>query len=238
VFRTTAHVYDLIYEAAGKDYAAESAELHQLIQAHNPHASSLLDVACGTGAHLGHLLAWYEVAGVDVEPGMLAEARRRLPSTVPLIQADMRSFSLQRRFDAVVCLFSSVGYMPSVTDLEGAIANMAAHLARGGVLIVDGWVRPDAWRDPGSVHVVVAESADLRVVRVSRSRRDGRVTTLEMHHLVADQDKIEHLVDHHALTLFSPTEYEAALTGAGLSFKVAIPVGDHDRYIAIRTHDG
>src|SRR5438552_886674 len=107
LFRSTAHLYDLIYEAAGKDYAAESAELHSLIQARNATAASLLDVACGTGAHLAHLGAWYEVAGVDVDPTMLAQARHRLPETVPLIEADMRSFSLGRRFGAVICLFSS-----------------------------------------------------------------------------------------------------------------------------------
>ena len=238
MFRTTARIYDLIYEAAGKDYVAESAELRQVIESHHPRAASLLDVACGTGGHLRHLLAWYDVAGVDLDHAMLREARDRLTPAVPLVQADMRSFSLRRRFDAIVCLFSSIGYLPSVPDLETAIANMVNHLAPGGVLIIDGWVRPDAWRDPGSVHVVVAETPALRVVRVSRSHREGRRTTLEMHHLVADQQSIQHLVDEHSLTLFAPTEYAAALTRAGLSFHVlASPMADRDRYVAVRTHE-
>ena len=48
MFRHTAHIYDLIYEAAGKDYAAESSAIRSLIQARNPEARNLLDVACGT----------------------------------------------------------------------------------------------------------------------------------------------------------------------------------------------
>jgi SAM-dependent methyltransferase len=233
MFRSTAHLYDLIYGASGKDYAAEATELDALVQTRKPGAGSLLDVACGTGAHLAHLMGAYEAAGVDRDPGMLAEARKRLPKDVPLVEADMRTFSLGRRFDAVVCLFSSIGYMASTDDLRAAIRNMADHLHPGGVLILDGWVRPDAWRPSGSVHVDVAEGDGLTVVRVVRSEHSGRTTHLEMHHLVASPDSVEHLVDHHDLTLFEPADYEEALTAAGLAFEVGPgPIPDRDRYIA------
>jgi SAM-dependent methyltransferase len=233
MFRSTAHLYDLIYEAAGKDYAAEAAEVDALVTARNPGASSLLDVACETGAHLARLLDAYEIAGVDLDPRMLAEARQRLPQDVPLVEADMRTFSLGRRFDAVICLFSSIGYMPSTDDLQAAIRNMADHLHPDGLVILDGWVRPDAWRPSGSVHIDVAEGAGLSVVRVTRSERSGQTTHLEMHHLVASPDSVEHLVDHHDLTLFEPVEYEEALTAAGLVFEVGPgPIPDRDRYIA------
>ena len=233
MFRSTAHLYDLIYEASGKDYAAEAAELKGLVNARSPAARSLLDVACGTGAHLAHLLDTYEVAGVDLDPGMLAQAHQRLPQEVQLIEADMRSFSLGRGFDVVTCLFSSIGYMASTDDLRAAIRNMADHLHPAGVLILDGWVRPHAWRPSGSVHIDVTERDGLSVVRVARSERSGRTTHLEMHHLVASLDKVEHLIDHHDLTLFEPAEYEEGLTGAGLVFEVGPgPIPDRDRYIA------
>jgi dTDP-3-amino-3,6-dideoxy-alpha-D-glucopyranose N,N-dimethyltransferase/dTDP-3-amino-3,4,6-trideoxy-alpha-D-glucopyranose N,N-dimethyltransferase/N-methyltransferase len=233
VFRNTAHLYDLIYEASGKDYKAESAQLHELIQARNPNATSLLDVACGTGVHLAHLQRWYDVAGVDLDRAMLAEARRRLSPDVPLVEADMRYFALSRRFDAVICLFSSVGYMSSVDELRAAVTAMAGHLAPGGVLVIDGWVRPDQWIEPGTVHVVLAEKEGMSIVRASRSRREGNLTYFEMHHLVATLERIDHLVDHHTLTLFAPGEYEAALAGAGLSFEVMeSPMPGRDRYVA------
>jgi hypothetical protein len=40
MFRDTAHVYDLVYEASGEDYAADSDEVHHLIQMRNPQARS------------------------------------------------------------------------------------------------------------------------------------------------------------------------------------------------------
>src|SRR3954447_7514369 len=104
MFRETAHVYDLIYAAEGKDYLAESTEVRDQIAERRPDAKSLLDVACGTGGHLRYLRDWFEVTGLDVDPAMLTQARRAL-SEVPLIEGDMRSFDLHRKFDAVVCLF-------------------------------------------------------------------------------------------------------------------------------------
>jgi SAM-dependent methyltransferase len=232
-FSLSARVYDLLYAAAGKDYAAEASELHGLIQSRRPGAATLLDVACGTGAHLAHLRRWYDVAGVDVEPAMLAEARRRLPG-VALVEGDMRSFRLDRRVDAVVCLFSAVGYMPSTADLDAAIATMAELLAPGGVLVVDGWIRSDAWHDPGTVHVLSAQDGPLAVARVGVSSRDGRRTRLEMHHLVGTLTGVEHVVEHHDLTLFTDEDYRSAFWAAGLDVDVvASPHPDRDRYVGV-----
>lgn len=230
-FAPTAHVYDLLYEAAGKDYGAEADDLHALIQARRPGAASLLDVACGTGAHLLHLRRHYEVAGVDLEPAMLEEARKRLPD-VALTQGDMRSFELDRTFDAITCLFSAIGYMRSTAELDQALQTLRKHLSPGGIVVVDGWVRRESWRDPGIVHAVSGATDGLAAARVGRSRREGNRTTLELHHLVGSIDGIEHIVETHELTLFSDREYRNAFDRADLAAEVvASPHPDRDRYV-------
>ena len=78
-FGETAHVYDLIYAAEGKDYLAESTEVRDQIAERSPDVTSLLDVACGTGGHLRYLRDWFEVTGLDVDPAMLTQARSVLP---------------------------------------------------------------------------------------------------------------------------------------------------------------
>lgn len=191
----TAHVYDLIYDASGKDYAAEAAHIRDLIKARRPRAASLLDVACGTGLHLAHLREWFEVTGVDGELGMLLEARKRLRG-VDLVEADMRSFHLEREFDAVVCLSSSIGYMRDRDELGQAIRTMADHVLPGGVLVVDGWVRPDAWIEGGPAHLDTAVDDAFTVARMTVTRREVMTTHLEMHHLVAASGQVEYVVDH------------------------------------------
>ena len=233
VFRTSSHIYDLIYQAIGKNYLDEAAVVDQIIQGHKEGAASLLDVACGTGGHLRHLRSRYEIVGLDLDSGMLEQAAEVLPG-VTLVEGDMRSFRLARRFDAVVCLFSSIGYMRSVQELDAAVGNMAAHLTPGGVLVIDGWIRPDAWIDPGTVHAEAARGDGIAAARVGKSRREGNKTYLELHHLVGTLDGIEHLVDHHELTLFTDDEYQGAFRRSGLSVqRVDSQMAGRDRYIGV-----
>jgi len=106
MFSESAAWYDHFY--GGKDYAAEALRVTELIRRRRPGARTLLDVACGTGRHLEQLRQEFACEGLDLDDGLLAVARRRLPG-MRLTRADMADFDLGRRFDAVTCLFSSVG---------------------------------------------------------------------------------------------------------------------------------
>lgn len=233
MFDRSAHVYDLLYSF--KDYEGEARALASLILERMPAARSVLGVACGTGRHLELLRATFpEVAGADLDAGMLRVAGERLPG-VALVHADMRDLDLGRRFDAVTCLFSSVGYLPDTGALGEAIARMRAHLAPGGVLVIDGWIRPDRWHGPGGVHAIAETSTDLAAARVVRSRREGDRTILEMRYLIATRDGFETLEEIHTLTLFTDEEYRRAFHDAGLEPEVVPgPMGDdRDRYVAV-----
>src|SRR5260370_13589556 len=147
LYEKSARIYDLLYAGSGiKGYPAEAAELHRIIQDASPAAQTLLDVACGTGAHLVEMQRWYAVEGVDLSPAMLAAARTRLPG-IPLREGDMRRLDLGKTFDAVTCLFSSIGYMTDPSDLRAAIARLAAHVTPGRALIAARWGRPGQRRE-------------------------------------------------------------------------------------------
>lgn len=234
-YRRSAAIYDLLYTGAGiKDYRREASELDRVIQERCPGAKTLLDVACGTGQHLAQLRERYEIAGVDLSDAMLAEARRLLPNA-QLQQGDMRTFDLGRTFDVAICLFSSIGYMTTAEDLNQALTNMARHVAPKGVLVIDGWVRPDEWREGGLRSPDVAANDDTSVVRMSQSTRLGDITTLEMHHLVQTRQGIQYFVETHALALVSTKDYLAALRSAGMEGTV-IPdyMPGRDRFVAVR----
>jgi len=56
MFSETAELYDAIYSF--KDYAAEAERVRELVvRAGGPGGGALLDVACGTGGHVGGLRA-------------------------------------------------------------------------------------------------------------------------------------------------------------------------------------
>src|ERR1700737_5668987 len=78
VYDKSARIYDLLYTGTGiKDYDAEAGNLHRIITEACPSARSLLDVACGTGAHLARLRQWYSVEGADFAARWLGLAKTR-----------------------------------------------------------------------------------------------------------------------------------------------------------------
>jgi SAM-dependent methyltransferase len=214
MFSRSAQIYDLLYRE--KDYAGEAAVVHHAVQARNPAARTLLDVACGTGRHLEQLARWYEVEGLDLDADLLAVAADRLPG-VPLHAADMREFKLGRSFDIVTCLFSSIGYLRDEADMVRAVANMSRHLAPGGVLVVEPWMTPDSFEPRFPGRLLSYQDDTIQAVRMSVGRVDGLTSVIEFHYLVARPGRIEHATETHVMGLFTIDQYRRSFDQAGLA---------------------
>ena len=209
-----AELYDVVFRSRGKDFAAEVNALTDLVRAHKPDAGTLLDVACGTGAHLEAFRSSFgEVAGLERSDAMREIARTKLPG-VALHPGDMRRFDLGRTFDAVVCLGNSVACMPTTADLDAAIARMTAHLVPGGVLVAEPWWFPADFIDGYIDGHLVKE--DGRVIsRLTRSTRHGRVTRMEVGFTIAEPAQIRTFSEVLQVTLFEYDNYLAAFERAG-----------------------
>ncbi|SDJ22153.1 class I SAM-dependent methyltransferase [Nonomuraea jiangxiensis] len=208
-----ADVYDLVYRSRGKDFEAEAAEVAELVRSRKPDAESLLDVGCGTGEHLLYLRKIFgHVEGLELAEAMRVIACRKLAS-VTVHAGDMRTFELGRRFDCVSAMFTAIGYVGSVAEMQAAIARMAAHLNPGGVLVIDPWWFPETFLD-GYIGSEIAQDGERTVARVGRSTRHDRTSRLEIHYIVADIGGIRHFTDTQALTLFTREEYLAGFDRA------------------------
>ena len=212
MFSRSARIYDAVY-ASIRDYPREAAELDRLIQARRPGARTLLDVGCGTGAHLEQMTG-YEVEGLDLDPEILAVARERLPQ-VAFHQADMADFDLGKRFDAVVCMFSSIGYVQTKQRLRSALASMARHLEQGGVLVVEPWLTPEVWMDR-HIGAVFVDDPELKIARMNVPEREGNLSVIEFQYLVGTPDGIERFSERHELGLFTVEQHLDAFRAAGL----------------------
>ncbi len=213
MYRNSAKVYDAIYSF--KDYIAEAKRLRELILERHAGATTLLDVACGTGKHLEQFGKWFIAEGLELDEAMLNIARERNPNLM-LHQGDMRNFALPKTFSAVTCLFSAIGYLPSVAALEQAIATMAEHLEANGVLIIEPWFTPEQWQ-AGTVHALCVDKPEFKIARMNLSEQRGSLAVMDMHHLVGTPQGVKHFVEHHEMFLFSHDEYMTAFTKVGLS---------------------
>lgn len=214
MFSKSAQFYDAIY--SHKDYGAEAAKIQMLIQAHKrTNGTRLLDVACGTGAHMVHLQADYQVAGLDLDAGLLDIARAKLPD-VPLHHADMIDFDLGAQFDAVICLFSAIGYVETVDNLNRAVAAMSKHVAAGGVLMIEPSFNPDTFKS-GHLGAIFVDDPQLKIVRMNISTIENGLAILNFRYMVGTPDGIKIFEERHALGLFTRDEYRAAFESAGLT---------------------
>jgi len=211
--RRSAAYYDAIY--GFKDYRREADEVHRLILAYGrPGGRRLLDVGCGTAAHLRFLSRRYRVEGLDADPGMLAVARSRLPGA-RFHRADMARFDLGRAFDAVVCLFSAIGYLGTKAKLRSAARCMARHLVPGGVLILEPWLTPGRLR-PGRLHTLFVDRPGLKIARMNVSRVSRGSTVLDFHYMVGTDRGVQEFRERHLMRNFTGADYASALRGAGL----------------------
>jgi ubiquinone/menaquinone biosynthesis C-methylase UbiE len=215
MFSKSAQYYDDIYGSMGKDYSAEVDKVNKFIQRYKlSDGNTLLDVACGTGIHARYLSNYYKVEGLDIDARMLSVARRKHPKN-RFTQGDMTSFGLGRQFDVITCLFSSIGYVKTRSKLQRAVKTMTQHLLPGGVLLVEPWFTPEQW-NPGRVFVLQVNKPDSKIVRMSHSGQQGKISLLEFQYLFGTPKGIVHETELHELGLFTNEEYMNAFRAAGL----------------------
>lgn len=126
-------IFEKVHHARFKP---ESDFLRALFSQHAGLAS-ILDVACGTGAHASLLAkAGFGVTGLDLNPFMIDFASKRHPSLAFLI-GDMRALPFSNAFHAVTCLCSSFSYNNSNDEIAAALQGFHRALKPGGLAVID-----------------------------------------------------------------------------------------------------
>lgn len=219
-----AEVYDAVFRSRGKDFDQEATQVLAVARERIGDPQSLLDVACGTGAHLKTYGAHVpEVAGIDLSPHMLAVAKRHLPG-IRLQQEDMCSFNLNRRYDVVVSLGNSIACTASPAQLDLAIERMAAHTAEAGLTVVEPWFFPENFID-GHVGGHVLVEADRAISRVTRSTRVGGFTRHQVQFTVStSRSGIHSFAEELVVQLLNRERWELAFQRAGLAVEFLPPL--------------
>lgn len=215
MFSKSARFYDAIYATIEKDYKMEADIAHQFIQQKKSSlGNALLEVACGTGLHASYFQNYYQVEGLDLDPEMLAVASQNNPA-IPFHQGDMVDFKLDQKYDVITCLFSSIGYVKTKERLAQAIRTMAGHLVPGGVLVIEPWFTPDKVTT-GRVGALFVDQPEIKISRMSRSEKEGNLSILHFHYLVATSESVDYFAERHELGLFTDEEYLDAFRKTGL----------------------
>ena len=115
----------------------------------------------------------------------------------------------------MLCLFSSIGYLPTKEKVVAALKSFKKRLNPGGIIFVEPWITTENWQ-AGYMGMVTAESNDLKLCRMSVNERVDNRSILDFHYLIATKQGVEHLEEIHELTLYTKEEMLECFSEAGL----------------------
>jgi SAM-dependent methyltransferase len=237
--------YDLVY--ADKPYAAEASFVAAELRRHGAQGppAKLLDLACGTGRHALEFAALgYSVAGVDLNEELLVHARARAAEggvEAAFLEQDLRELDVDGRpFDAITCLFDSIGYLQTNEAIVEALSRARNHLGESGLLAVEFLHAPAMLRHASPVRIGRWETPEGgRLVRISESRLDIPTGTLhvsyELFRLSGEGETCERSQETQTNRFFSLEEMRALMASAGLEVKVFVNAYDREEPISDRT---
>ncbi|NLN92633.1 MAG: class I SAM-dependent methyltransferase [Candidatus Hydrogenedens sp.] len=133
-FAPIAHYYDQMMEHVNYVRWERIADHLSLLL---PRPFLHLDVGCGTGT-LIELLSkhgWNSV-GTDLSRSMLEVAGRQRQIS-PLLQSTMCALPFSRSIHMITCLFDSLNFLLTETDVEQAIQSFSDTLVSGGLVYFD-----------------------------------------------------------------------------------------------------
>lgn len=232
-----ADYYDILYQ--DKNYEEEIDFLEMIFRKYlKKKPRTVLDLACGTGGHLIPLARrGYQVSGLDLSEGMIAAAKNKAIKEnlkINFYRAPMQKFSLSKKFDIIISMFSTVNYLTEYKDLKYFLKNVNNHLSRNGLLIFDVWNALSVLDhyDPYREKKVKKNETEIKRIAVTKIDEAQQLCWVDYHCMIYNNHKkINEFDDHHQLKFFFIDELKNYLEDAGFKILAIGPFLNIDKQI-------
>lgn len=129
-------VYDFIFSY--RNYSKEADFLEDVFRRFSKFTiGTVLDIACGPAPHMGELIErGYDVTGMDISQKMIDYARKKTKGG-SFIQGDMKRFRTEKKFDAGICMGSSLCTLKDNAEYYSHLESVSLALKKDGIYIID-----------------------------------------------------------------------------------------------------
>ena len=138
IYEGLAPVYDELMRDIDYDYWADYID--DLIQAYQPYAETILELACGTGSFALSMDEYnvYDITATDLSAEMIHIAQTKdREQRIKWKVMDVRNLDIGGRFDVVIMLFDSINYLMDDAEVVGLFRNIKNILTDKGIFIFD-----------------------------------------------------------------------------------------------------
>lgn len=190
---------------------------------HRSEVSTVLDMACGTGAQaIGLAVRGFRVTGSDISPYMVSQARAKAEIyqvEVDFLEQDMRCLGDQK-FDAIVALYNAVGHLTS-SELQKVIQKTQTLLNTGGLLVFDTFRRASLAKVPTGVFrdlsLRVEDKLITRDTQMVFDTREMKVNFSQVTSMASGFSEAKTIRESYGLSVFNDAEIEHTIRTAGFT---------------------
>jgi len=216
-----AEYYDLITKH--KDYQKEcdfiEAVLSRFLK--NP-PNKILDVGCGTGTHALELAKrGYKVFAFDIAKPMIEIAIKKDTKKQVHFSHGVITDYKGEDFDAVICMFNTINYLPGFSDLVKFLKNVRSAMSKQGIFIFDTWNGLAVMKIRPSSKLRIFDTERGKIYRYVEPEFDilGQRTILRYHCLVVKEKRVvDEFNSIHSIKFYMPEQIKNALDSSG--FKI------------------
>lgn len=189
-----------------------------------------LDLACGTGQHLLHMLnRGFAGTGLDNSAEMLKLAEARCP-TAHFLLCDLAAFEQVAEFDLITCFLYSIHYSNPTSALQQTLLRAWRALKPGGLLLFNTVDAGGISNQRSTITSVM--DGDVRLSFESGWRYRGEGETLDLLLSITREFTAEtrkHWTDHHTMTAIALPQLQSML--ADIGFEVTLLEHDYQRLL-------
>ncbi len=227
IYRKLAPIYDVIMKDV--DYEDWTDYIHSLISYHHPHATDLLELACGTGT-MALLLEQYDdyrITATDASSEMIQIARdkgNRSGSSITWCVRDMCRLRMEHSFDVIYMVFDSLNYLHKREEVLALFNRVQKHLKQDGRFIVD-FTTP-AYSPKIAPLLNEKQKVDQRYTynRISKYDREKQI---HINHFMIEKREpdtgviVDRFEEFHTQRIWTFTEMKALVQESGLNMLAA-----------------